>query len=211
MNGDAEQQGKPPKSADSIRAALEAVRQSTCPAPQAGPHQAGLASDAPLVIASFYDPEVARGFVDLLVAAGILSATLRRGFRQDQVLVDSGDRRKAAELLAAYLVGKPYRMVTRFRRSIDFMLLGAAMGGVSGAIGIASRSVTSSTLLNFRAAVAVVGFTIYGGIIGFLLGQFDDRSRRTGRLQFSIREMLLIVTLFALIFMSWNALAGVWR
>ncbi len=206
MHGGAEQQGKPPKGAAAIRAALDAVQQASGPLP-VGPHAAGLRSDEQLAIASFYDREIAERFLERLVAAGIMTGSLRRGFRQDQVFVDCGDRQRAAELLAIHLEQTPDRVMSRYRRTADMALLGAVLG----AIGVASESVSSRTLLTFRGAGVAFGFTLYGGLIGLFLGQLDAQARRAGRLQFSLRDMLLAMTLLSLLILSWQTLASLLR
>lgn len=210
MHGGAEQQGKPPKGAAAIRAALDAVQQASGPLP-VGPHAAGLRSDERLVIASFYDREIAQRFLERLVAAGIMTGSLRRGFRQDQVFVDCGDRQRAAELLAVHLEQTPDRVMSRYRRTADLALLGAVLGATLGAIGVASDSLSSRTLLTFRGAVVAFGFTLYGGLIGLFLGQLDAQARRAGRLQFSLRDMLLAMTLLSLLFLSWQTLSPLLR
>jgi hypothetical protein len=167
--------------------------------------------DDSLVIASFYDREAASRFMEWLAAAGVLSATLRRGFRQDQVLVDFEDRQRAAELLAEYLARNPDRMTPRYRRSIDFMLLGAVLGGTLGAIGIASETLSGKALQSPRGLLTAVGFTFYGAVLGLFFGNIDDSSRRAGRLQFSVRDILFAMTLLSLLFLSWRVLGAVWR
>jgi hypothetical protein len=211
MNESRRQQGKPPKSASAIRAALDAVRHGNGPPPAAGPQTGGMQPDDRLTIASFYDREVALRFLERLVAAGVMSATLRRGFRQDQVLVDCGDRQRAAEALAEHLARTPDRMISRYRRSIDFLLLGAVLGGTLGSIGIASETMSGKTLQSPRGLLTAVGFTLYGALLGLFFGNIDDHSRRAGRLQFSVRDILFAMTLLSLLFLSWRALGIVWR
>jgi hypothetical protein len=210
MNDRTDERGKPPKNAASIRAVLEGVRHAGAPA-EPGPESGGMADDAPLVIASFYDTQVAEEFLRRLAAAGVMSASLKRGFRQDQVLVDYGDRRRASDLLQVHLAQMPDRFVARYRRTTDFALLGAAIGGTLGAIGIASESANSSTLMTARGAATALGFTLYGALLGAFLGQVDDRIRSSGRFQFSVRDILLTMTIFALLLMSWRAFSSFGR
>lgn len=198
--------GKPPKSAGAIRDKLDALHSRLGAAPAAGPQAAGMQADEPLVIATFYSRQVARGYLERLVAAGILSAKLEPGFRQDQVLVDCSDRQRAAELLAIHLAGTPDRMTARYRRSVDFLLLGAVLGATLGSIGIASETASSRTLATPRGVLTSLGFLIYGGIIGLLLGNVNENSRHAGRLQFGLRDLFLVTTLFALLFLSQRAL-----
>jgi hypothetical protein len=203
--------GKPPKSAGQIRNKLDSLHQHRGKAPAAGPQSAGMQADDQLVIASFYNREVARGYMERLAAAGILTAKLRTGFRQDQVLVDCGDRHRAAELLEIHLAGTPDRMTARYRRSVDFLLLGAALGATLGSIGIASESMRGHTLATGRGLLTTFGLMVYGGLLGLFLGNVDDKSRGAGRFQFSLRDLFLATTLFALLFLSQRVLLFVWR
>ena len=206
-----EPRGKRPKKADAIRDKLDALHSNRGETPAAGPQAAGMQADDQLVIASFYSREVARGYLERLAAAGVLSAKLKKGFRQDQVLVDCGDRRRAAELLAVHLAATPDRMTARYRRSVDFLLLGAVLGATLGSIGIASETVSSRTLPTARGLLTTLGFTLYGGLIGVFLGNIDDKSRGAGRFQFSLRDIFLAMTILALLFLSQRVLLIVWR
>ncbi|HUY88191.1 MAG TPA: hypothetical protein VMV10_05630 [Pirellulales bacterium] len=207
----AQPRGKPPKSAGAIRDKLDSLHENRGEAPAAGPQAAGMQADDQLVIASFYSREVARGYLERLAAAGVLSAKLRPGFRQDQVLVDCSDRQRAAELLAVHLAGTPDRMSARYRRSIDFLLLGAVLGATLGSIGIASETMSGRTLVSPRGLLTALGFMLYGGVIGLFLGNIDDKSRGAGRFQFSLRDIFLATTLLALLFLSQRVLLIVWR
>lgn len=202
--------GKPPKSTGAIRDKLDSLHSHVGAAPAAGPQSAGMQADEPLVIATFYSREAARGYLERLAAAGILSAKLKGGFRQDQVLVDCSDRQRAAELLAIHLKGTPDRMTARYRRSVDFLLLGAVLGAALGSIGVASETATSSTLATPRGLLTSLGFLIYGGIIGLLLGNVNEKSRNAGRLQFGLRDLFLVTTLLSLLFLSQRALFIFW-
>lgn len=203
--------GKKPKSAGAIRDKLDSLHRHRGPAPAAGPQAAGMQADDQLVIASFYSREVARGYLERLASGGILSARLQPGFRQDRVLVDCSDRQRAAELLAVHLAETPDRMTARYRRSVDFLLLGAVLGATLGSIGIASETMSGRSLSTARGLLTTVGFLIYGGIIGLLLGNVDEKSRSAGRFQFGLRDMFLVTTLLALLFLTQRVLFVVWR
>jgi len=203
--------GKPPKSAGEIRDKLDSLHQHRGEAPAAGPQLAGMQADDQLVIASFYNREVARGYMERLAAAGIFTAKLRTGFRQDKVLVDCGDRQRAAELLEIHLAGTPDRMTARYRRSVDFLLLGAVLGATIGSIGIASESMKGHTLATGRGLLTTFGFMVYGGMLGLFLGNVDDKSRAAGRFQFSLRDLFLATTLLALLFLSQRVVLFLWR
>lgn len=91
------------------------------------------------------------------------------------------------------------------------MLLGAVLGGTLGAIGIASETMSGKALQSSRGLLTAVGFTLYGAVLGLFFGNIDDRSRRAGRLQFSVRDILFAMTLFSLLFLSWRVLGAVWH
>ncbi|HEV7224009.1 MAG TPA: hypothetical protein VGN42_14970 [Pirellulales bacterium] len=73
MNESRRQQGKPPKSASAIRAALDAVRHGNGPPPAAGPQTGGMQPDDRLTIASFYDRRLQFSVRDILFAMTLLS------------------------------------------------------------------------------------------------------------------------------------------
>lgn len=203
--------GKRPKKGTAIRDKLVSLHEHRGEAPVAGPQAAGLQPDDQLVIASFYSRDVAQGYMQRLAAEGIYSAKLRKGFRQDQVLVDCGDRRPAARLLEVHLLSTPDRMTARYRRSVDFLLLGAVLGATLGSIGIASETASGHTLPTARGLLTTLGFTLYGALIGVFLGNIDDKSRGAGRFQFSLRDIFLAMTILALLFLSQRVLLIVWR
>src|SRR5438093_531489 len=65
------QPGKPPKSAERIRAALESVHTHRGPVAPAGPRSKGAQPDDPIVVASFHDPAVGRKYQERLLQFGI--------------------------------------------------------------------------------------------------------------------------------------------
>jgi hypothetical protein len=62
-------------------------------------------------------------------------------------------------VLAEHLAKTPDRMTSRYRRSIDFLLLGAVLGGTLGAIGIASETMSGKALQSPRGLLTAAGFS----------------------------------------------------
>ncbi len=149
------------------------------------------------MIASFYDRENRQRYQDALLAKGIGSLWERRD-RQDQVLVDAEDRAEAARLLDEHLAAWPDRPQARGRRMIDFMLLGAVLGATICTPFVVDLSFAKNEARWGLILMSALGFTLYGGIVGGLLGSIRERLVQRGRLQFTILDLLLLAALVAL-------------
>lgn len=193
-------QPTPPKSADKLRSALEAIR-GQAPNAVPGPLKEGLKDDDRLVIASFYDPDVRRRYQELLMAHNIGSTHERRDGK-DRVLIDAGDREQAAKLRDEHLLAHPDRMQARGRRVIDFSLLGGVLGATISAIFVVDRVYRHGQWQ--RMVLPVLGFTLYGAIVGGLLGVLKERFANRGRLQFTILDLFLLAALVALASLAWR-------
>lgn len=204
--GDPAQRGAkatPPKSVDHIRAKLESIREQAPSAAITGPLAEGLKPDDRIVIASFHDREGRQRYQDALLAKGVSSSWQRRN-RQDQVLVDMSDRAEAARLLDEQLAAFPDRPQARGRRVVDFILLGAVLGATISLAFVAERSFAKSLDRMGLIVATAIGFTIYGAMVGGLLGSIRERLTRRGRLQFTILDLLLLSALVALAALIWR-------
>lgn len=199
----------PPKSVEKIRSALQSIQRQSPSAAATGPLAEGLKPEDRLVIASFHDAEVRKRFQDLLLARGIGSSWRRRD-RQDQVLVDMSDREQAARLLDEHLTAWPDRPQARGRRVIDFILLGAVLGATISVVFVADRSFARSQARWGLIAVSVLAFTVYGAMVGGLLGAIKERLKQHGRLQFTILDLLLLAALGALAAFAWRLARQPW-
>ncbi|MCL6502315.1 MAG: hypothetical protein K6T86_06480 [Pirellulales bacterium] len=193
---DAPLEGKPPRSREEIRAYLDSLH-SAQPELPPGAMQHGLPEDVPLVVATFYNRDVARRFQDRLLREGIHS-TLGGTPGQWQVAVDAADRPQAAELLALHLQHDPDHVPRGPIRSFDYTLFGACIAATLAVCALGG----DLRRLRSYLVVAVVG------ICGALVGSFIDRARtslrRTGRMQFTLLDALATIALVALAAFLWT-------
>ncbi|MGH7137176.1 MAG: hypothetical protein ACREHD_15650 [Pirellulales bacterium] len=200
----------PPKSVDKIRATLAAIHDQAPTAATTGPLIEGLKPEDQLVIASFYDREVRVRFQELLSAHSIGSSWERRDGR-DQVLVDMEDREQAARLRNEHALAYPDRIVARHRRIIDFAMLGGVLGATVSTAFVADRSFQRSLARWEMTVLPILAFTLYGTIVGGLLGALKERFVARGRLQFTILDLLLLSALVALAALVREYLRSFWR
>jgi len=86
-----------PKDAHTIRKALNAIRSGANVTRRVGPHSEGFKSDHPVLIASFFDRDVARTFQKILIAHGI-EPNISKSGNKCHVSVDAKDARPATEI-----------------------------------------------------------------------------------------------------------------
>ncbi len=181
----------PPKSAERIRRALESVQREVGKENEPGPFREGLTPDAPLVIASFYDPEACRRFQHVLLQAGIMSqANVQRTC--SEVIVDFSDHQRAAELLDRHLAEFPDRPPRTFRRDFDCTIFGTVIGGAFGLILLFGDFREAKDLL-----VALI-FIAFGAVTGSLLDRPRNRYRRTGQLQFGLGDIMVLMAVIGM-------------
>ena len=102
--------GKPPKSIEQIRSAVESIHRNTATPTRPGPLTEGLAADERVVLATFHDASLCRDFQQRLLAAGVMSS-VRKQRRMTLLSVDTADRTRAAELLRVQAVSWSLRAV----------------------------------------------------------------------------------------------------
>lgn len=182
-------QGKPPKSSESIRASLEAMRQDGGVEIPSGPRPDGIEPADQIVIASFYSVQACREFQRALSSVGIRS-TWKTQSGRTCVSVDSEDRGHAVEILAAHEAEHPDERPPRIRRDYDFLIFGAVIGGTLGLVSLHA----SDRILSM---VMIANLTVCGGLIGHLIDRFRSTHRKFGRIRFGVLECLLFITLVA--------------
>ena len=183
--------GKPAKGRDQIRSALDSIRQAEVPGHKAGPLEGGLAADARLAIASFGQPADARDFQRVLLESGLMSQVIRRR-RRTQVAVDLADRQRAVELLDAYRAQHPEATPTRKHLRYDLAILGGLVGS-----GIGLAVVIGSGFATFTA-LALCAWIAIGALTGLLIETSREISGGKGAVLWSVRSLLIVVTLVAL-------------
>jgi hypothetical protein len=167
----------------------------------AGPYREGLPPDAPLVVASFYDPDSCRRFQQKLLAAGIMSQS-RIERTCSEVIVDCSDRERAAELLQWHLVEFPDTPPATFRRDFDCTIFGGVLGATFGAILLVGDFREPKDLF------VALTFTLFGAITGSFLDRPRNRYRNTGELQFGLGDLMVLMAVIAMGIVLWQLLTG---
>ena len=190
---DPQQSITPPKSADKIRATLDAIQQAEVATAEVG---AGMSRDDQLSVWSFHDPHVCYECQQFLLAEGVFSATRQNG-PQMQMMVDYSDRVRAVELIGRFMVGRMDRPRKGRSMSLDFMLEGAL-----SAVTVASLPILVPLSIR-SAAVAIVLVAIYGTALGLFVCM---RRARRGRRWFQIHvlDLLLWALTVGLVLFVWR-------
>ena len=190
---DPQQSITPPKSADRIRATLDAIQQAEVATAEVG---AGMSREDQLSVWSFHDPNVCCECQQFLLAEGVFSATRQNG-AQMQMIVDYSDRVRAVELIGRFMVGRVDRPRKGQSRSVDYMLLGAL-----SAVTVASLPILVRFDISL-AAVAIVLVAMYGAVFGLLVGVRS--ARRSGRrFQIHVLDLLLLALTAGLVLFLWR-------
>ena len=196
--------GTPPKSAERIRAALQAVHENRGPSAPVGPRPGGMQPGDSVAVASFYDPVVGRKFQERLLRDGLMSKGewVRGRF---QVLVDAAERGQAVTLLAEVLAEFPDRHRTLRARIFDYAFFFAAIGATISSVGVVGNGPGKFDLFRVKSMLIVAGFTLYSAVIGALVGDLRFRLLRGGTAsQFGIRDLMLLTALVALVLVLWH-------
>ena len=188
-------EGKPPKTVDSIRASLKSIHQTAKVSVHSGPHRHGLAKDYPITIATFYEQAMARSLQQLLSQSGVFSkvVTVRGGVN---VVVDKEDHPRATEIYNENHDDFPNRYPSKEARRFDFLIFGTAIGLTVGAIiflGVWGKPMAVAILFTF------VGI---GAISGHLLDRFRMGFVRSGKLVLGVWEILVAMAIPGLIILA---------
>lgn len=167
-------QGKPPRSGESIRSVLEAVK-AKVPQVEHGPLAGGLHADDPIVLASFYRRGLAAGLVQDLQKEGIdaQSAFFRR---QSQVIVRAGDLQRAKPIVAMHASFARDSSRWRRQRAGTFVSVGALSGTLLGAITAVVLTAAMGDLPVFLLS-AFFFSALFGpllALVGFFVGTIVD-------------------------------------
>ncbi len=183
--------GKPPRSSSEIRAAIESIRDQSDATAPVGPLTDGLSPDHRIVIASFFDQEVARRHQRKLGEAGVYSSLeVRR--KRTELIVEYEDHGRAGQVVDEFREQCPDRPRSGIRRDFDYLIFGIAIGGTVGSFFL------------FRAQhhplaiAALIGFGVTGALVGHLIDRWRGAVRRGGRFRFGVWEFLILATLPAL-------------
>jgi len=189
--------GKPPRSSSEIRAAIESIRDKSEATAPAGPLTDGPSPDHRIVIASFFDREVARQHQRKLGEAGIFSSLeVRR--RRTELIVDYEDHGRAGQVLDEFREHCPDRPHFGIRRDFDYLILGIAIGVTVGSCFlIRARN-------NLLAILPLIAFGVTGALVGHLCDRLLGAARRSSRFRFGLRELLILATLPALVAFLWQ-------
>lgn len=188
-------EGKPPKTAESIRASLQSIHHTAEVDSRAGPYIDGLSSDYPIAVATFYDPVLARSVQQLLSQSGIFSNVVRRGTGAS-VFVDNEDHVRAAQLLSKYSERFPNRIPKKESRRFDLLIFGVAIGFALGGVIVSGVSNLP------EAAAILLTFTGIGATTGHLLDRLRMSYLRTGRFRVGVLELLLLMSIIGLAIMA---------
>lgn len=165
-----------------------------------GPFTTGLRESDRLLVASFYSPDVCWRFQRSLSAAGVRFTASSAGGGKTKIEVAFGDREAAWRLLAEQERAYPDERPSIVRGAYDFTLFGSSMGALAG---VASPAVSRVVVV---WAVVWAGLVATGALLGFMADRFCRRSRYRGHFQFDLFDCLLLMTVVALLVVSWTYL-----
>ncbi len=196
------EQGKPPKSKESIRSSLNALRKkdeqgAVLKKPShSGPMINGFSASHQITAGTFHDVDIAKQFQALLMRAGIFSK-MHSSRHGSIVMVDAEDSQKAAEIFIEHKKENPDRPVVGSNRRFDYLIFGVLIGITFGIVLLGNEYKHPMAYLVFATFLAI------GASVGHLFDRLRIRYRKTGQLKVGVWEFLIIATLpalFALVF-----------
>lgn len=188
-------QGKPPKTAVSIRASLESIHRSAEKTAHAGPLVDGFSGAYPIAVATFFDREVARSLQQLLSQSGIFSKIVPGG-QGASVFVDNDDHDRAAQLYREHQERFPNRIPRKQSRRFDFLIFGIA-------IGITIGMIIAAGVKDFQDAIAIpITFTAIGAAVGHLLDRGRTGFYRTGRIRVGVLDLLITMSIIGMMMVA---------
>ena len=180
------EQGKPPKSADEIRSRLKTICETANVVHEKGVIDSRTQAERQVVVASFYDHQLARDLQTELHRNGLFSESVTSGEKL-VVTVDFPDVEVASKLSVDFRHQHPDRRPSRRAARFDFLIFGIAMGLVVGLVFATGAS-------NRNAAIGFVS-SMFG--LGAAAGNLLDRNRnsriRNGKFAFGLWEFLVAV------------------
>ena len=192
------EQGKPPKSKDSIRASLDALRkpEGDSSIKRSGPMKDGFAADFQITAGTFRDGDNARRYQNLLTRDGVYSK-LHISRHGSLVTVDAEDSQKAAELYQIHKREHPDLIPLGNARRFDYLIFGGMISATFGIVLIGAEFDHPMTYLVFATFIAI------GLSMGHLFDRLKTRFKKTGSFRIGVWEFLILATLpalFALLF-----------
>ena len=192
-----EHRGKPPKTASTIRAALEAMQGSEG-APKVGhtkgPLIDGYDASHPIKIASFHRSDMARKFQKRLSDHSIYSDLVTRS-KQTAVFVDAEDSHAAAKIFESTRAEFPNVKPTHLSSRYDFLIFGGLFGLTLGLILIFN-------VAHHPAAFGVaVTFFVIGALLGHLWDRFNGYLALYGKIRIGLVELMILAAVPALFIM----------
>ena len=198
-------EGKPAKSASTIRSALESLHSASesSESPKKnnaqGPLIDGFQADFPITVTTFYDSEMAKTFQQRLTKEGIFSKLIS-GTDGWQIIVDAEDSQKAARIYKDTRTEFPNTKPARLSKRFDFMIFGFLMGLTSSIILTANVTLTPLVI-----AVAVT-LCFFGALFGHLADRFMTQRSTHGKIRLGIAEFMILFTFPILIILLWELL-----
>ena len=186
-------QGKQPKSQEEMRSKLLSMRTSTSQEHTPGPHINGIDEEFPILIASFYDPVLARKFQHELGNLDIYTETKNRS-RQVLVYADAADATQANLALAKFQERHTDQRPIRNAARWDALIFGSIIGFTLAVV----------MSIGARQSPYVFAFVIAVTILGMIIGHLIDRTRvhvhRYGSAKTGVWELICLCSIPAIIY-----------
>ena len=126
-------QGKPPKSANAIRAQLKSIKQTANVVRQKGPVDEETQTGRQVTVASFFDHKLGRRFQKELSSSGLFSDSAVRG-RKLEITVDYSDVKVASQASEKFRAQFPDRQHVKHSARYDCLIFGSLIGLVVGMV-----------------------------------------------------------------------------
>ena len=197
--------GKPPKTTSSIRASLESIHKTADVESHEGPFAQGMTGDYPIVVATFYDRNVARDLQKKLSQSGIFSKVIAAG-QGGSVFVDNEDHDRASQLYLQSRNEFPNRVPKKQSRRFDLLIFGTVIGMTLGGVLI------DGALGRAEAITMFVSLTAIFGTMGHLLDRLRIRYYRTGRIRIGVWDLLIALSIIGMAIVVFdNIKEFIWR
>ena len=183
------QDGKPPKSADAIRAKLELLKASSDQRLKQMPAIGeGFQSEHPLLIGTFHDRSLAIQLQRRLREDDIYS-DLKKHRRQTMVTIDYSDSEKAVPIAEDFRRTYPDSVPLNSNRRIDGLFFGSAIGLTAGGC-------LAATFMTAEGIGLSLTFLAIGGLLGHSIDR--KRTRKMAEGTFSMWDFLVFVAAIGL-------------
>ena len=190
-------EGKPPKSANAIRAQLESIKQTANVVRKKGPVNEDTRTESRVIVASFFNHQLGRKFQSELSRRGLFSGSSFRN-RKLEISVDYSDVKIASMASEEFRAQFPDHRHTGDSSRFDCLIFG-------GLIGMAIAMVFA-TGADDKAGAASFAITITG--ICAAIGHLLDRSMMSAiqKRKLGLWEFLVAVGILAMIVIATQGL-----